>query len=47
MPEKCILEALGTGVPNGNVTVKHQKVINPQFVGVLHETLKIVLAIKG
>ena len=22
MPEKCILEAFGTGVPNGNVTVK-------------------------
>jgi len=22
VPEKCILEAFGTGVPNGNVTVK-------------------------
>ena len=28
-------------------TFKHQKVINPRFEGVLHETLKFFLAIKG
>ena len=31
MPEKCILEAFGTGVPNGNVTVKRIPV-NGKFV---------------
>ena len=42
MPEKCILEAFGTGVPNGNVTVKGaSKTKNGPFVvpgGIYYKT---------
>ena len=31
VPEKCILEAFGTGVPNGNVTVNSKKIVNNTF----------------
>ena len=53
VPEKCILEAFGTGVPNGNVTVKksprkilknyfsHFEIICKSFSEIINFSLKM------